>query len=244
MISSRGLSYNGNRRTRWLVTIIMKRLGIMRPLFLFLLGAVSAFSQPITAGLKAGVPLTDFINTVQNVSASVPNRYIIGATAEIRLPAGFAIEGDVLYRHLNYTDHLSQTVVQGVISASTTTTDQATSGSWEFPVLLKYRFPTRIVRLYADAGVAWDTLSGLTDTITQTILPALTSSTTSTSKPASLANNTTMGFVIGAGVDVHALVIHISPEIRYTRWASPHFNLSGVLNSNQNQAEFFVGITF
>jgi len=53
-----------------------------------------------------------------------------------------------------------------------------------------------------------------------------------------------MGFVIGAGIDVHALVIHISPEIRYTRWASPHFNLNGVINSNQNQAEFLVGITF
>ena len=215
----------------------MKPLGIMRPLFLFLLGAVSACSQPFSAGLKAGVPLTEFFNTVQNVSYSVPNRYIIGATAELHLPLGFAIEGDVLFRHLNYTDHLPTTPF-------ITTTDQATSSSWEFPIVLKYRFPMRIVRPYVDAGVAWDTLSGLTDTVTQTVAPAFSSSTTSTSKPASLTNNTTMGFVMGAGVDVHALVIHISPEIRYTRWASPHFNLSGVINSNQNQAEFLVGFTF
>ncbi|SPF50447.1 conserved hypothetical protein [Candidatus Sulfopaludibacter sp. SbA4] len=110
--------------------------------------------------------------------------------------------------------------------------------------MLKYRFHTPLVRPYVESGVAWDTLSGLTDTITQTFAPIISSSTTSTSKPSSLSNNTTMGFVIGAGVDVHALVIHISPEIRYTRWASPHFNLAGVISSNQNQAEFLVGITF
>jgi hypothetical protein len=208
----------------------------MKPLFLFFLGAAPAFSQPITAGLKAGVPLTDFFNTVQNASASVPNRYIVGATAELRLPLGLGVEVDALYRHLNYTDRLANT-------ATTTTVDRTTANSWEFPLLLKYRFPTRIARPYVDAGVAWDTLSGLTSTITQTILPS-TVSTTTTSKPASLTNNTTMGIVIGGGVDIHALVLHISPEIRYTRWVDKHFNLNGVLNSNQNQAEFLVGITF
>jgi len=209
----------------------------MRPLFLFLLGAASAWPQPFSAGLKAGVPLTDFFTTVENISYSVPNRYIVGVTAELRLPAGFGIEGDVLFRHLNYTDRFLSTPV-------TTTTDKATSSAWEFPILLKYRFHTPIARPYVDAGVAWDTLSGLTDTITQTVAPVFSTTTTSTSKPASLSNNTTMGFVMGAGIDIHALVIHISPELRYTRWASPHFNLSGVINSNQNQAEFLVGITF
>jgi len=209
----------------------------MRPLFLFLLGAASAWPQPFSAGLKAGVPLTDFFTTVENISYSVPNRYIVGVTAELCLPAGVGIEGDVLFRHLNYTDRFLSTPV-------TTTTDKATSSAWEFPILLKYRFHTPIARPYVDAGVAWDTLSGLTDTITQTVAPVFSTTTTSTSKPASLSNNTTMGFVMGAGIDIHALVIHISPELRYTRWASPHFNLSGVINSNQNQAEFLVGITF
>ncbi len=209
----------------------------MRSLFLFLFGAAAAFSQPISVGVKAGVPLTDFFNTVQNVSSSVPNRYIIGATAELRLPFGLGVELDALYRRLNYQDQL-------LTNPTTSVTDHTTANSWEFPLLLKYRFPTRIVRPYVDAGVAWDTLSGLTSTVTQTIIPTNTSSRTTTSNPGSLDHNTTMGFVIGGGVDIHALVVHISPEIRYTRWANPHFNLNGVLNSNQNQAEFLVGITF
>jgi hypothetical protein len=49
--------------------------------------------------------------------------------------------------------------------------------------------------------------------------------------------------VIGGGVKIHALFLRISPEIRYTRWTSPHFS-SYLLNSNQNQAEFLLGITF
>src|SRR5271157_3897298 len=118
----------------------------MRPLFLFLLGAASAWPQPFSAGLKAGVPLTDFFTTVENISYSVPNRYIVGVTAELRLPAGFGIEGDVLFRHLNYTDRFLSTPV-------TTTTDKATSSAWEFPILLKYRFHTPIARPYVDAGV-------------------------------------------------------------------------------------------
>ena len=205
----------------------------MRSLLLFFAGAACAFAQPITAGIKAGVPLTDFFNTVQTVSTSVPNRYIIGATVELRLPLGLGVEADALYRRLHY-----QATIANPLGG--TTTDRSTANSWEFPILLKYRFPSRVVRPFVDAGVAFDTLSGLSNTVTQTLAPTPTGPYTN---PA-LKNNTTTGFVMGAGVDIHAIVLHISPEIRYTRWTSEHFNLNGVLNSNRNQAEFLLGITF
>jgi hypothetical protein len=101
----------------------------------------------------------------------------------------------------------------------------------------------RLVRPYVDAGIAFDTLTGLTDAVTQTLAPNV-ASTHTTSTPAALQNTSTKGFVIGAGVDIHAIVVHVAPEIRYTRWGVSQFNLSGVLSSNQNQAEFLVGITF
>ena len=209
----------------------------MRALFVLLLGAAAASAQPFTVGIKGGVPLTDFVNTVQNVSSTAPNRYIIGATAELRLPFGLGVELDALYRHLNYSAQYQST-------ATITTSTRTTGNSWEFPLLLKYRFPTPIVRPFVDAGVAWDTLSGLSQTVTDTVSPTRTSTTRTTSTPVELQHNSTMGFVMGAGVDIHALVLHISPEIRYTRWGSEHFNLNGIINSNQNQAEFLVGITF
>jgi len=124
----------------------------MKSLLLFLFGAVTVYSQPITAGLKAGVPLTDFFNTVQTVSTSIPNRYIVGVTAELRLPMGLGVEFDALYRHLNYS----------LVTA--TSVDRTTASSWEFPLLLKYRFKAPVVRPYVDAGIAWDTLSGISST--------------------------------------------------------------------------------
>jgi opacity protein-like surface antigen len=81
--------------------------------------------------------------------------------------------------------------------------------------------------------------------VTNTLIPAGITSTTTTSNPPELHKKTTTGFVVGAGLDVHVLVIHISPEVRYTRWGAQHFlSPNGGLQSNQNQAEFLVGITF
>jgi len=63
--------------------------------------------------------------------------------------------------------------------------------------------------------------------------------------PTELKQNSTMGVVLGAGVDIHAIVMHISPEIRFTRWnAAQISDAAGLLHSNQNQAEFLVGFTF
>ena len=50
---------------------------------------------------------------------------------------------------------------------------------------------------------------------------------------------------MGGGVDVKVLMIHISPEVRLTRWGAQHFiDTTGLINSKQNQAEFLVGFTF
>ena len=53
---------------------------------------------------------------------------------------------------------------------------------------------------------------------------------------------------MGAGVEVKLLFIRIAPELRYTRWGSRAFTVQSVgttiLEANQNQAEFLVGIHF
>jgi hypothetical protein len=55
------------------------------------------------------------------------------------------------------------------------------------------------------------------------------------------------GFVAGGGLELRIGRIHVSPEVRYTRWFSQNFTNSGyeygILQSNQNQAEFLVGVT-
>jgi Outer membrane protein beta-barrel domain len=211
----------------------------MRSLLLLLAVASGALAQPFGAGVKLGVPLTDFLSAAEsgNTSySSVPNRYIVGLEGELRLPFGLGIELDVLYRHLNYAS--SQNLVDVVSQASTSSND------WEFPLVAKYKFKAPIVRPYVEAGVAWDTLQGLTQTVKSTVVGVGSGSSSSTSNPSELANSTTRGFVLGGGVDIHALVIHITPEIRYTRWGAKQFFAPGLLSSNQNQAEFLVGVTF
>ena len=214
-----------------------------RLLFLFLLGAASAFAQPFTFGVKGGVPLSDFVSTAQSVTgnsstsfSTSTNRYIVGATAELRLPFGLGIELDALYRHLHYQEILTSTGITSVFTNSRTT-----GNAWEFPLLVKYRFPSRVIRPFVDGGVAWDTLQGLSQSIRQNVAGAIQTSST----PVELHKTNTIGYVLGAGLDIKALVIHVSPEIRYTRWGAKHFlDPNGLLDSNQNQAEFLLGITF
>ena len=212
----------------------------MRVLILLLAAAGAAFPQHVSLGLKGGVPLTDFLTSVSSgnsVFSSKTQRYIVGPTLELRLPAGFGVEFDALYRHFNYNSTASLVDVF--------TNNRTTGNAWEFPLLLKYRFPAPVARPFIDAGVTFDTLSGLKQTVTRTIFPSR-STTTTTGDPTELANKTTAGFVMGLGIDIHAIFIHISPEIRYTRWGSAHFQIpnGGSLLSNQNQAEFLVGFTF
>ena len=179
--------------------------------------------------------MTNFIDTVSGSHStvdSVTNRYIVGPTAELRLPFGLGVEIDALYRHFNY--HSSTSLVD-------LSTLRATGSDWEFPLLLKYRFHFPVVRPYVDAGAAWDTLTGLNQTISEVCRVSLSTSST----PMELKKNTTMGFVLGAGVDVHAIFLHISPEFRYTRWNSAQIgDAARLLHSNLNQAEFLMGITF
>ena len=206
----------------------------MRPLFLLLLGAVSAWAQLFSYGVRAGMPLNNFLDAAKSQQFafnSATNRYIVGPTAELHLPFGLGVEFDILYRRFNYN---GSGTLAGVV-----TSNSATGNAWEFPLLAKYRFPMKMVHPYVDAGVAWDTLSGLKQAITRNAI------TTSTSSPAELNTTATRGLVMGAGLSVKVLLVHVSPEIRFTRWGAQHFiDPNGLLHSNLNQGEFLLGITF
>ena len=141
-----------------------------------------------------------------------------------------------IYRHFNYngSGYLTDFI----------TGNSTTGNAWEFPLLAKYRIPMKVVHPFVDAGVSWDKLSGLTQTITRATANVITGTTT-TSNPAELNTTATRGFVMGAGLSVKVLRLSISPEIRFTRWGAQHFiDPGGLLHSNLNQGEFLVGITF
>src|SRR5579871_4412697 len=150
----------------------------MRTLTLFLFGAICAFSQPVGFGVKGGIPLTNLVSAVHSGTfdySSSTNRYIVGPMVELRLPAGFGVEFDALYRRLHYNG--------SALGVDTFSTSSTTGNLWEFPLLLKYRFHFPVVRPYVDAGVAWDNLSSLSQTITTTVVPTRITATSTTSNP-------------------------------------------------------------
>ena len=211
----------------------------MKALCLFALTAGAAFCQPFGFGITGGVPLNDFLNAARSGTftfSANTNRYVIGPTGELRLPFGLGIEVDALYRHFGYTGI-------GGITGVATSQSVTTGGAWEFPVLGKYTFKGKIAHPFVCAGVAWDKLSGLTQAVSSTVAGITKSS--STSNPAELTNTATIGYVFGGGLQVKFLLIHIAPQIRYTRWNSEHFvDPNGLLHSNLNQGEFLVSLTF
>jgi Outer membrane protein beta-barrel domain len=104
-----------------------------------------------------------------------------------------------------------------------------TVNHWEFPILAKYRFSgAPLVHPYVVAGPTFNHVSD----------PGMF-----LDRPRA----STAGVSFGAGIEVRALLIRLSPELRYTRWKDKNISLApsnSGLSSNQNQIEFLVGITF
>jgi hypothetical protein len=184
---------------------------------------MGASAQMMSYGVRGGLPFTNFFSAVSNPGetfGSNATQFVLGPTVELHLPAGFGVEVDALYRNFDYS------------ASAGLRTGATASDAWEFPLLLKYRLPGAFVRPYLDAGVAIDHWSGTKET------QYLNTSITNTS-------GASRGFVAGAGIELHVPFVRLSPEIRYTRWGSVNTSdLNGILHSNQNQAEFLVGLTF
>ena len=171
-------------------------------LAIFLLVAACASAQSFSFGLKGGFPLTYSENSVTGVNLNIDSssrKFIIGGTAELGLPMGISVEGDVLYHPYN-------------VRSSTFGINNYTV--LEIPILAKLRLGHGLARPYVDAGPEFRT------------------------HPSDLSLSHD-GFVIGGGIEFHLLLLKISPEVRYTRWASSDF-----AGANPNQAAVLLGVTF
>lgn len=200
---------------------------------------VCALAQPFSAGIKIGAPVTDAFNIASGRSTFLGEnkRIVIGPTVEIRLPFGFGIEADALYRRYeyNYTAGTTLPVTGDLASAKTT------AGSWEFPILVKVRGGLPLLKPFGVGGLSFRTLSGVKQTLS-------CFGGNCGRSFSDVAHDKNIGLVLGAGLQINALVLKISPEIRYTRWGFAHFDATGsfgsALKSNLNQADVLIGITF
>lgn len=194
--------------------------------------SIAAVAQPFGAGFKVGLPLNDAfdLRTSSNLTGTLKNkRYIFGPQFEVRLPAGFAVELDALYTNFRVDS------IRGVAGSVFAPFD---TDSWEFPLMLKKKFGGASAvavsaRPFVGAGASFRRLSDVGN-----IGGFITGSND--------ASKTATGFVIGGGVEIRALFIRFSPELRFTHWGTDNFRqgVENILKTNRNQGQFLVGIHF
>src|SRR5947209_4810313 len=122
---------------------------------LMMLAAPLAFAQTFSFGVKAGARLMEAFDTARNANstyASLGKSYTVGPVIQIGLPLRLAVEVDALYKRVGYAQILGG-LTDGYIRTS--------GNSWEFPVLLKYRFTSSRVRPYVSGGPNFSALAGL-----------------------------------------------------------------------------------
>ena len=200
---------------------------------LFLAGPVQ--SQRLTFGVIGGTNLTDDVRSGQQTysGGTLPNGQtqvntfivesggrspIIGVQLEYQLPRNWAIEFDALHRELKSTEssiisppfELPNGQILSKLGPYT-----RTLGSWEFPLLAKYRLPGRTLRPFVTAGPSF--------------------------RPAGTGTQLShVGVTAGGGLELLTHGFRVSPTVRYTRWA----NNGGTFFSSPllNQVEFLVGL--
>jgi opacity protein-like surface antigen len=218
---------NGNHsKTQRIKSTMKVNSALFRLIFISSLAGGCAFAQfPLSIGVKGGVGLTDaFTNTTQtgvDLSSqfqSTSKDYIVGPMIELRLPLHLAFEVDALYRPLNLT-------TTNTVTGTGTFTGSQTYNSWEFPLLLKYRFATGRIAPYIEAGPSYRR----------------------TDFPSSFNQLNNAGFTAGAGLEFHALHVRVAPEVRYTRWGGDTgapFPTGFTPSSQLNQVELLFGFSY
>ncbi|HUQ94079.1 MAG TPA: outer membrane beta-barrel protein [Bryobacteraceae bacterium] len=184
----------------------------MKHLAVFLFLAPLAPADSIGIGMRGGLPFGDAFESARSRDFTISghNRFVLGPTLELRLPLGFGASFDALYRRYNFE------------TISSTSSFFESGGQWEFPLMLRYRFPGIVARPFVAAGPVFQKITGVTST------------------------RNSSGVALGGGLDIKIPLFHITPEIRYSRRFQEPFitlPLSG-LRANANQFDFMLGITF
>jgi hypothetical protein len=206
-----------------------------------LLAALPACGQHFSFGIIGGGIAAGGLDPLAQNSWD-GKRYSVGATAEVTVPLPrFSVEVDALLQHT------------GARAAGCVFTYcsyvEVRANIFEFPALVKYRAWRSA---FVGAGPAYHWVrhgrGGALSWRNGQISPGEVVDMTLHRNRAAMAAETNAGVVAGGGVELRAGRLVISPQFRYTRWASRYWEFSGsrgfFTGSNLNQAEGLVGVRF
>ena len=131
-----------------------------------------------------------------------PRSLIVGGLLEFQITSNFAVEADILHRPLRTI--ITDTTFPAGSPSMTTIYKEVAANTWEFPLMLKWNLPSRLVtervRPFLEGGVAFRT--------SQDVSGALPSQ---------------FGITAGVGAAVHLGNLRVAPTLRYTRWDKETF---------------------
>jgi hypothetical protein len=153
--------------------------------------------------------------------SSGPRGVVVSPLIELSLSPRFSIEGNAISRSFR---HVSRTTIVNPDSTTQVLTLSASGGNtWQFPVLVKYRFSKGSVRPFFALGPSFR-------------LPKEIGAWLSS-----------YGATAGVGAEIPWKRIRIAPAVRYTRWGPERPRVAGGLADSgvpRNQLEVLVAFSF
>jgi Outer membrane protein beta-barrel domain len=202
----------------------------------YLAGTCVVSGQRLSYGVTGGVST---IKPTQAGDDDESRRYVVGATFEVSLWHGFAVEADFLYRHNGFSDQLTFVPgnFSGLNSFPVSYIDRTRLDVFELPVAGKYYFfRDRKVQPFVLTGYSFRKALSHVDSSNTNSDNGIVSTLKSHS---SYWTQSDIGASVGAGLRWRVGRAAVSPQFRYTFWgATPDEALS------KNQADFLIGITF
>lgn len=197
-------------------------------------GLRNVHAQHISVGVVSGIPATESFDTGFIYRGSfdpTTARYILGPAVAVRLGNRFAAEFSALYQPFSFRQ---STIILTPASWKTT------GNLWQFPMLLKYRFPEGPIAPYITAGPSLQFVTNITESFVTIVDP-----TPVVSHPPP-DRRVIAGFAAGAGLGFSLGRLHISPEVRYTRWAAENFNFTQTnhVGTSLNQVQILIAFMF
>jgi hypothetical protein len=197
-----------------------------------------ASAQVVSVGALGGIPLS---NTSGGHDESP--RYQVGASVEVQLPAGFALEADALYRRLGTSSNFP--IFSGINLVTTPAilpflnfANRQRGNAWSFPLLGKYYFHTRTSswQPFVGTGFSFRTIDRH-DSGTQLYADANGVVQTAPFRR-DYRSALDAGAVVAAGMRLKAGRFAVLPQVRYTRWGgSDSF-------ASRNETELMLGVSF
>jgi hypothetical protein len=217
---------------------------LMPKYFVLLFVGATLCAQPFQVGFKVGAPINDPSNYNQFPGlSSTQSRWTGGPSVEVRLPFRLSLEADALYRTGRQTYSTTFSLADNVNPYRIDTSTNVET--WDFPLLLKYRFHIGPANPFISAGIVISRHSESSINLSSCVGPANSCGSTTVAFVSSRLSRSGFtdvgkGPTAGVGLDFRARYVTISPELRWQRV----YGVSGVNPGNDDRFTALVGFSF